>query len=302
MEKPVAVDVPGVRQILATGEAAKKKNLCVVSGTQRRHQPSYIETIKRIQDGGVGDIMYMRAFWNQASIWYREIDPAKYKSEEEVRQALVTTDDGFIRGKSEMENEIRNWYHYRWLSGDHIVEQHLHNIDVCNWAMGDKHPIIAYGQGGRQALGEKRGHIWDHFAVEFEYEGGVRMYSQCRQISGCDGLVKEFVHGTKGESNCENYIKGKDRWRFPGKPQDAYTIEHTDLINAIRSGKTLNDAQVVAESTLTAIMGRESAYTGQKMEWDQVLASKTSLLPEKLDWDASLPQWEVPIPGKYKFV
>jgi predicted dehydrogenase len=281
MEKPVAVDAPGVREILAAGEIAKQKNLCVVAGTQRRHQPSYIETIKRIQDGGLGEVLYLRAFWNQGSIWHRGYDSAK----------------------PEMENEIRNWYHYRWLSGDHIVEQHLHNIDVCNWAMGNAHPVKAYGMGGRQALGDKPGHIWDHFAVEFEYENGARMFSQCRQISGCDGLVKEFAHGTKGESNCENYIKGKEnRWRFPGRPSDAYTIEHTDLINAIRSGKNINESQVVAESTLTAIMGRESAYTGQNVDWETMVAAKTVLMPAKLEWNVTLPKWEVPIPGLYKLV
>src|SRR4051812_46018422 len=175
-EKPVAVDAPGIRRFIAAGELAKEKKLCVVAGTQRRHTPAYIETIKRIHDGAIGDIVTLRAYWNQSAIWHRG-----------------------DHGETEMERQVFNWYHYSWLCGDHIVEQHLHNLDVCNWIMND-HPIRAYGQGGRQALGSKSGHIYDHFAVEYEYKSGARMFSQCRQINGTDGNVSEAVAGTKGAS------------------------------------------------------------------------------------------------------
>ena len=278
MEKPVAVDGPGVRSILETAELAKKKGLSMVAGTQRRHHARYIETIKRIQDGAIGDIIAMRAYWNGNAIWHKGYDPSK----------------------SEMENQVRNWYHYRWLSGDHYVEQHMHNIDVCNWVM-NAHPLRAYGLGGRQALGDKTGHIWDHFAVEYEYAGGARMYSQARQISGTDGRVLEGIDGTKGSSNPSATIQatGASRWASNAKFVNPYVQEHVDLMKAIRSGEALNEGKTIAESTLTAIMGRESAYCGQTIEWDEVMESKTVLMPEKLEWGPA-PKWEVPMPGKYK--
>jgi len=280
MEKPVATDGPGVRSIIETAEMATKKGLSIVGGTQRRHQARYIETIKRLQEGAIGDIIAMRAYWNGNAIWHRGYDPSK----------------------SEMENQIRNWYHYVWLSGDHIVEQHMHNIDVCNWVMND-HPIRAYGLGGRQALGDKTGHIWDHFAVEFEYSNGARMYSQCRQISGTDGRVAEAVDGTKGTSNPSTgyRVTGGQRWSSTAPGINPYVQEHVDLIKAIRSGQPLNEGKRVAESTLTAIMGRESAYCGQTIEWDDVLNSTTSLTPKKIEF-GDAPKWEVAMPGKHKLV
>jgi predicted dehydrogenase len=178
----------------------------------------------------------------------------------------------------------------------------MHNIDVGNWVMGS-HPLRAYGLGGRQALGDKTGHIWDHFAVEYEYANGARMYSQARQISGTDGRVVEAVDGTKGTSNPSATIQptGGTRWSAAPKFVNPYVQEHVDLMTAIRSGKTVNEAQTVAESTLTAIMGRESAYCGQTIEWDEVLNSKTVLMPEKLEWGPA-PKWEVAMPGQHKLV
>jgi predicted dehydrogenase len=281
VEKPAAVDAPGARMVIEAGELAKKKGLGIAAGTQRRHQLSYNETIRRIHDGMIGDIVECRAYWNGGAIWVVERRP----------------------GWSDMEWQLRNWNYFTWLSGDHIVEQHLHNIDVMNWTMRD-HPIRAIGLGGRQArVGEIHGHIYDHFAVEFEYPNGVRMFSQSRQINGCDNKVEEAVVGTKGFSNCNNSIvvRGGGGYRFRQQDVNAYEQEHLNLINSIRAGNPINEARALAESTLTAIMGRESAYSGRTLEWDQVYNSQTRLGPEEYKF-GDLPFPEVAIPGRYRFV
>ena len=240
MEKPVATDAPGIRAVLAAGEVAKQKGLSVVAGTQRRHQASYLETVRRIQDGAIGDLTTLHAYWNGKGIWHR----------------------GDV-GETEMEKQVRNWYHYIWLSGDHICEQHVHNLDVCNWIVND-HPAKCWGFGGRQCRTES-GEIYDHFAVEYEYANGVRLISYCRQMPG-EGNVSEWVAGTKGAAKPGEWIRPAtgSPWRASRGPKnDAYVQEHTDLIQAIRNGKSLNEARNVAESTLTAIMGREAAYSGK---------------------------------------
>jgi predicted dehydrogenase len=272
MEKPVAVDGPGCRIMYAAYEEAKKKNLKVAAGTQRRHQAGYIETIKRIQDGAIGDVVTLRAYWvNGGPIWHRG-----------------------VQGETDLEKQIHNWYHYIWLSGDHICEQHVHNLDVCNWIM-NTHPVRCWGMGARQALGNAAGEIWDNFAVEYEYENGVRMYSYCGQIKRAWSSVSEAVHGTKGTSNPGGNIsvKGGERWRSSLKLQsgDPYTQEHIDLINAIVKDTELNEAKNVTDSTLTAIMGREAAYSGAGVEWDQILNSKFMYGPEPMYADASKMQW-----------
>lgn len=287
MEKPVAVDGPGCRIMYAAGELAKQKGLKVAAGTQRRHQAGYIETIKRIQDGAIGDIILLRAYWvNNGPIWHRG-----------------------ERGETELEKQIANWYHYIWLSGDHIVEQHVHNLDVCNWIMNG-HPVRCWGQGARQQLGNKSGEIWDHFAIEYDYENGVKMYSYCGQIkrSGSPG-VTEFAHGTKGTASPGGSIRptGGSPWRSTLKLQsdDPYTQEHIDLINAILKDTELNEAKNVTDSTLTAIMGREAAYSGGWVEWNQILNSKFAYGPELLYTDAAAMKWgsfrtlRPPMPGDY---
>ncbi len=281
MEKPVAVDSPGVRMVIEAGELAKQKNLGIVAGTQRRHERKYNETIKRLHDGAIGEIYYACAYWNGGEIWVIERQPEW----------------------TDMEWQLRNWNYFTWLGGDHIVEQHVHNLDVMNWVLG-AHPLKATALGGRQArTGKVNGHIYDHFAVEFEYPNGLRMFSQCRQINGCDGKVEEFVRGSKGTSNCSNWIRVKDgdSWRFRDRDVNAYEQEHQDLIASIRAGKPLNEARAVAESTLLGIMGRESAYSGRAVEWEQALNSQTRLGPDKYEF-GPLPFPEVAIPGKYKFV
>ncbi len=270
MEKPVAVDGPGCRIMYAAGEEAKKKGLKVAAGTQRRHQAPYIETIKRIQDGAIGDVAVLRAYWvNGGPIWHRG-----------------------DRGQTDLEKQIRNWYHYIWLCGDHICEQHVHNIDVCNWIMND-HPVKAWGMGARQQLEGKSGEIWDNFACEFEYTNGVRMHAYCGQVKRAWASVSEAVHGTKGTANPSGLIRpnGASPIRIREEGNNPYMQEHLDLINAIVKGTELNEAKNVTDSTLTAIMGREAAYSGNGVEWDQILKSEWKYGPDLLYTDASQMTW-----------
>lgn len=281
MEKPAAVDAPGVRMVIEAGELAKKKGLGIAAGTQRRHLPSYRETIKRIQGGEIGEIIYAKCYWNGGQIWVVDRKPEW----------------------SDMEWQLRNWNYFTWLSGDHIVEQHVHNLDVMNWVLG-AHPIRAVsGLGGRQVrVGERHGQIFDHFAVEFEYPNGVCMFSQCRQINGCQNLVNENVVGTKGTSNCKDIIqvKGGQRWRYRQPEPNAYHQEHEDLIASIRNGDPINEARAIAESTMTGILGREAVYSGQAIEWDAAMQSTTHLgPPEYRLGPLAIPP--VALPGQYQF-
>ncbi len=279
-EKPVAVDGPGIRKVYAAYEEAKKKNLNIVAGTQRRHQLPYVETIKQLHNGAIGDVHFMRCYWNQGILW--KVDRKE--------------------GMSDLEWQLRNWYNFAWLCGDHIVEQHIHNIDVCNWVM-DGHPIKARGSGFRTRTNPNYGHIYDHFSIEYEYPKNVFMHSMCRQISKCWDSVSEQVFGSKGVSDPSGSINGKQTTTRDArsKAQGPYVQEHTDLIEAIRSGKTVNELKTVADSTLTAIMGRMSAYSGQEVTWDAALNSTVDSFPAKLDFDEKYPTPPVPVPGVYKF-
>jgi myo-inositol 2-dehydrogenase/D-chiro-inositol 1-dehydrogenase len=272
MEKPVAVDGPGCQVIYAAAEMAKQKNLKVAAGTQRRHQAGYLDTIKRIKDGAIGDIVTLRAYWvNGGPIWHRG-----------------------DQGSTELERQIRNWYHYIWLSGDHVCEQHVHNLDVCNWIMGG-HPTKCWGMGARQQLEGKSGEIWDNFAMEYEYPNGVRMYSYCGQINRKWSSVSEGVAGSKGSADPSGRIQPKegDQWRYKKSEKDIspYVQEHVDLINAIQKDTELNEAKQVTDSTLTAIMGREAAYSGAGVEWDQILNSKFTYGPDILYKDCARMEW-----------
>jgi myo-inositol 2-dehydrogenase/D-chiro-inositol 1-dehydrogenase len=277
-EKPVAVDGAGIRTVLEVYEEAKKKGLGIGAGTQRRHQTSYIETLKRVQDGSIGTIVSARAFWNQGPLWNKK------------REASWT----------DMEWQLRNWLYFTWLSGDHIVEQHVHNLDVINWAMNG-HPVRAVGMGGRQVrISPEYGHIYDHHAIDYEYADGMHMMSMCRQIGGCANEVAEHLQGTTGRahmSNGDNSITGKKAWQFEkGQDSRPYVQEHTDLIASLRSGKPYNELKAVAESTLTAIMGRMSTYTGKAVTWEQALNSKETWAPSTLAM-GPVPMPPVPMPG-----
>jgi myo-inositol 2-dehydrogenase / D-chiro-inositol 1-dehydrogenase len=276
-EKPVAVDAPGIRLVQQVAEEAASKNLAIVAGTQRRHQAGYLETLARVHDGAIGEIVSARCYWNQGGLWHKDKDPQW----------------------SELEYQIRNWLYYTWLSGDHIVEQHVHNIDVINWSLR-AHPIRAMGMGGRQVrTGKEFGHIYDHFAIDYEYPNGVHVLSMCRQIDGCANSVSEALVGTKGSCQVDKYeIKGEKAWKRPKNDADVdpYVQEHTDLIASIRAGKPLNELKQVSESVLTAIMGRMSAYSGKAITWEEALASTESLVPEKYTW-GPMPTAPVAMPG-----
>lgn len=280
-EKPVGVDGPAIRSVLETYEAALSKGLAVGVGTQRRHQTGYLETLKRIHGGAIGKITEARVYWNQGPIW---VHPRQ---------------DGW----SDMEWQLRNWYYFTWLCGDHIVEQHVHNLDVANWAIGS-HPLRAVGLGGRQVrTGPEYGNIYDHFAIDYEYDKGVRVASYCRQIPNCENSVSEAVVGTKGFCQVNKYsISGQSAWKFPGTDNKPYVQEHTDLIASIRAGKPYNELKNVAETTLTAILGRMAAYTGKAVTWDQALNSKEDLMPPKVDWDVTLAVSPVAMPGQTELV
>jgi predicted dehydrogenase len=269
-EKPVAVDGPGIRAVLAAYEEAKAKNLGIAAGTQRRHGNGYRETIQRVHDGAIGEIVSARCYWNQGGLWNKPRQPEW----------------------SDLEWQMRNWLYFTWLSGDHIVEQHVHNLDVVNWATG-AHPVSALGIGGRQVrTGPEYGHIFDHFTIDFEYPGGVHALSMCRQMPGCEGRVEEGLVGTLGACDTAQ-----------DTPNDAYVQEHTDLVASIRAGAPINELRTVAESTLTAIMARMSAYTGKAVTWEQALGSQQALVPPsaQLAW-GPMPVPAVAEPGKTELV
>jgi predicted dehydrogenase len=259
-EKPVAIDAAGVRSVLATADAARARSLAVVAGTQRRHDPGYMEVMKRVHDRAIGDLIGGQVYWNQGGLWKADRESAW----------------------SDTEWQIRNWLYFTWLSGDHIVEQHIHNLDVANWAMGS-HPVKAVGVGGRQRRTEAAyGHIFDHFAIDFEYPGGAHVMSMCRQIEGSANHVGELFQGTRGTTNGATKIEGETSYTWSGERKNPYVEEHVDLLASIRAGKPLNELRQVAESTLTAIMGREAAYTGQVIEWDALLKSNQNLMPPRV--------------------
>jgi predicted dehydrogenase len=282
-EKPVAVDGAGVRLVLNLAEEADRRNLCVVAGLQRHYQTGYLMSLRRIHEGELGTITSGRCYWNQGRLW------------------------NFARTRriGDLEWQIRNWLYFTWLSGDHICEQHVHNLDVINWAT-QSHPIRCVGMGGRQARTQPEfGHIYDHFAVEYEYPNDVHVLSMCRQIENCAQNVSEAVTGTKGTwtspnpADQNNYrIRGEHPWVFNRRgDNEPYQKEHDVLINCIRAGQRINNLRYTAESTLTAIMGRMSAYTGRAVTWQQAMASDDTLMPSSLSWEMSLAVPPVAIPG-----
>lgn len=277
IEKPCAVDPVGVRKVIATGKKAAEKGLAIVAGTQYRHQTSFIETIKRIHDGQIGEILGGRAYYNAGTLWKRDRKPEM----------------------SDMEYQLRMWIYYDWLSGDQPVEQHIHTIDVTDWAMNAR-PVKCLATGGRQVRVEPEfGNVYDHFTMDFEYPGGKHVMSMCRQMANVDNYVGCHIIGTKGEADVyKAEIKGEKPWKFDGEISiaKAYVQEHADLIASIRNGKPLNEAEHVAHSTLTAILGREAAYTGKGLKWADMLESDLDLSPEKYAFGPNVVR-PVPKPG-----
>ncbi|MSU21039.1 MAG: Gfo/Idh/MocA family oxidoreductase, partial [Pedosphaera sp.] len=291
MEKPVGVDGPGIRKVLAAAQEAKKKNLKVGVGLQRHHQLGYIETMKRLHDGAIGDIVSMRCYWNGSTPW------VKKRKELEAK---------YGRPLSEMEYQLRNWYYFVWLCGDHICEQHIHNLDVMNWVKNG-YPVRANGIGGCEVRkGEDYGEIFDHHAVEFEYADGSRLSSQCRHINGCWSNVSEHAVGTKGACDISGHIiRGQNAWRFRSEgARDPYQQEHDDFFDAVRNDKPYNEAENGAKSSLTAVLGRMATYSGRVIEWDQALNSQVDHMPKIFAFDAPAPVqpgpnglYALPIPG-----
>ena len=273
MEKPVAVDVPGVRKVLAAAAEAKRKKLNVVVGLQRRYQAVYRETIKRIHDGAVGDIVSGQVYWNSGGVWVRPRQPEQ----------------------TEMEYQMRNWYYFNWLCGDHIVEQHVHQIDVANWVKGS-YPVSIQGTGSRAwRTGKDYGEIYDNHAVELTYADGSVIYSQCRHFEGTSNRVDETFQGTKGRvylSASDDGIlwdhKGNELYRHPKQGNaNPYQHEHVELFDAISKGEyRFEDAEYGAYSTLTGIIGRLATYSGQVIKWEDALKSDVDLMPERFAWDA----------------
>ena len=269
MEKPIAVDPVGIRSVMASAKKAEALGLKIVTGTQRRHQLDYVDIYKQIMNGAIGEITSANCYWNQNQLWYRNPQASW----------------------SEMEYMIRDWVNWQWLSGDHIVEQHVHNIDVIGWFTG-KHPVKAVGFGSRQR--RVTGDQYDNFSVDFVYDNGMHMHSMCRQINGTTNNVSEFIMGTEGKTNCQNKIwdlKDTEKYSFV-YPLDEkgesmknvkvspYVQEHIDLITCIRQNIPINEAEQTAISNMTAIMGRMSSYTGKEVTWDEMMNSDLKLGPE----------------------
>lgn len=280
MEKPVGVDTAGARAVIELGKEAERKGLSLVSGTMYRRQPSYVEAIKRIHDGAIGELTGAQEYYLTGSIWLRERKP----------------------GMSDMEWQCRNWYYFTWLSGDHIVEQFIHNIDTINWAF-KAHPVKAIATGGRLVRVQPHyGHIYDHFSVEYEYPGGVRVQAMCRQMNDAERRITNRIVGTKGVAEVDpRYSRitshnGKVIYESPQSDVNPYVQSHVDLIASIRNGKPINEAHFAAESTLTAILGREAAYTGAALSWDDVYNAEMDLVPDTFAF-GKLPVQPVPAPG-----
>jgi predicted dehydrogenase len=276
VEKPVGVDVPGVKRVQETCELATQKGLAIVSGLVWRADPGVIETVNRIRDGAIGDIIAIQSCYNAGTLWHRGDDPQW----------------------SRMEYQIRNWLYYAWLSGDHINEQAIHSLDKVNWLLGDAPPESAFGTGGRQQRTDpKWGHIYDHHTVFYQFPNGVKSFFMCRQQDNTTNFVDEVVLGTKGRARVlAKTIEGDKRWRYRGPSADPYRQEHVNLFTGIRSGSPLNQGDYMCNSTLTAVMGRMCTYTGREMTWDDLLASTETLGPKAYEW-GDVPEPLVAIPG-----
>lgn len=288
MEKPVATDAPGIRQVLAAAKKADEKGLKVVCGLQRHYEPKYIETLAKLKEGVIGEITHGQVYWNSAGVWVRDR----------------------AEGMTEMEYQMRNWYYFNWLCGDHIVEQHVHNLDVMNWFKGGP-PVKAHGMGGRQVRkGPEHGEIFDHHAVEYTYADGTVLSSQCRHQPKTLNRVTEVIGCQNGKATPGQIFdaKGKSIWRYRGKnDKSPYQIEHDKLYEHIRGNKPINNAYYTAASTMTAILGRMATYSGKEIKYDDALANGLSIMPKNFAWDADPgPKpgpdgiYPCPIPGEHK--
>jgi predicted dehydrogenase len=286
-EKPVAVDAPGVHSVLKSCEQAKTRGLSVVSGLCLRSDYGFRETVKRLQNGAIGDVVSIFANDYRSGRWAKPRQP----------------------GWTEMNYQMRNWYNFTWLSGDFNVEQHVHNLDVCAWVMKEQYPVKAVGMGGRQVLtGPEYGQIYDHFSVVYEYPNGAKVISNCRQQPSCQNDMSVEVMGTRGRAEVTERRNGLrihaegGEWVYDGPLNHMYQTEHNELFAGIRSGNPINNGEYMAKSTLLAIIGRMAAYTGQRITWQMALDSKQDLSPSAYAWDAQPPEACLAVPGQTRFL
>ncbi|WKN30531.1 Gfo/Idh/MocA family oxidoreductase [Porifericola rhodea] len=284
-EKPMAVDGPGVRKVMEAAQKAKAQKTSLMSGFCWRYHFPKRETFARILDGGVGDIHTIYNTYNTGTLWSKEPQP----------------------GWTQMENQMRNWLYYNWISGDHIAEQAVHSLDMMAWALGDEKPVSCVGTGGRQVRTDaKFGNVYDHFAIVYEFEGGKKGYHFSRQQFNCANSYAVEVNGSKGKAiiDCtrnRHEIQADERWRYRGDGNDMYQTEHNELFAAIRKGEPVNDGEYMAQSTMLAIMGRMAAYTGQTITWDEAINSQEKLGPEEYSFEVKYPVTEVAMPGITEF-
>jgi predicted dehydrogenase len=287
MEKPVAVCPAGIRMVIEGARKAKEKKLNVVCGTQRRHESCYLEAMKRIEGGAIGKVLGATVYWNQGGLWMNKRRPEW----------------------SDVEWQLRNWLYFDWLSGDHIVEQHVHNLDVAAWAMGlggtqpnSAWPVKVSGMGGRQSrTSPDYGHVFDHFSIQYEYADGRTVTSYCRQVDGADGRVEEVIHGSDGQavlSSGRAKIDGKSPWRWEGQQENPYMVEHKDLLAGVTGGAYINEGERIAHSTMMAVSGRMSAYSGKDMMWERVMKSNLDLRPSEGLVLGPMATPAVAVPGK----
>ena len=286
-EKPVAVDAPGVHSVLKSCDLARSRGLSVVSGLCLRYDNGFRETVRRIHDGAIGDVVALFANDYRSGRWDKPRQP----------------------GWTDMFYQMRNWYNFTWLSGDFNVEQHVHNLDVCAWVMKETYPVKAVGMGGRQVLtGPQYGQVYDHFSVIYEYADGAKLMSNCRQQPNCKNDMSVKVSGSKGQAQFVERARGMrikssgGEWVFEVPRNHMYQTEHDELFASIRNGKPINNGEYMARSTLLAIMGRMAAYTGQEITWEMAMNSKETLSPSRYDWDAKPPIAEVAVPGQTRFM
>ncbi len=284
-EKPCAVDAAGVHSVLRSCEEAKKKNVAVVSGLCLRYHYPYREAVRRIQDGAIGDVRALLANDYRGPIW---VKPRQQEW-------------------SDMHWQMQNWYYFTWLSGDFNVEQHVHNLDLCAWAMGDQYPVKAIGMGGREVRkGPEYGNIFDHHSVVYEYASGARLISNTRQIEGCKSDISVAILGSRGTAHLTERrngvrISAQSEWGYTGAEKNLYQVEHDELFASIRAGKPINNGEYMAKSTLLAIMGRMATYTGQEITWDMAWNSKEDLTPPRYEWgDLETPT--IAVPGVTRYV
>jgi predicted dehydrogenase len=284
-EKPCAVDARGVHSVLRSCAEAKKRGLSVVSGLCLRYHAPYREAVRRIQDGAIGQVRTLLANDYRGPIWIKPRQP----------------------DWTDMHWQMRNWYYFTWLSGDFNVEQHVHNLDMCAWTLGDRYPVKAVGMGGREVRKEPEyGNIFDHHSVVYEYDDGTRLISNTRQIPGCKNDISIDVLGSRGSARLTERrggvrIVAEDEWVYRDEAKNLYQVEHDELFASIRSGSALNNGEYMAKSTLLAIMGRLATYTGQEITWDMAWNSKEDLSPQRYEW-GSIATPAVAVPGVTRFV